>query len=312
MASDLTSPSFYAAMKARHFYATEDCDTRVKFTINNELMGSIITGTTAPAISVYAIDPTNPTAIPTIKIIYGVLGTGVTPVQLASGSINGLSYTDNTLAVGATGYYYADITIAGNRTITSPIWYTKTSPVPVTLLSFTASMNNNRTVQLQWTTTNEINNQKFIVEKSVNGVGFIPMITVNAKGEVSGINTYAAVDTKPNEGINYYRLKQIDKDGKVTYSNVVSISLNKSDINAFSIYPNPVGNLLQLNINSTNKSTGNIVITDVSGRTIKNITLDLIKGYQSPSVNLTNLKPGNYQITLNWNNQSITQKLIKF
>jgi hypothetical protein len=312
MAADLTSSSFYAAMKARHFYATEDCDTRVKFTINNELMGGIVTASTAPAISVYAIDPTNPTAIPTIKIMYGVLGTGATPVQLANGSGYTFSYTDNSLAIGATGYYYADITIAGNRTISSPIWYTKVNPVPVTLISFNAIVNNTRTVQLQWKTTNEINNQKFIVEKSVDGVSFTTMSIVDAKGDVSTVNIYSTIDTKPNEGINYYRLKQVDKNGKFTYSNVVSINLNTSDINAFSIYPNPVGDLLQLNINAITKSFGSVVITDVSGRIVKSFNVDLIKGYQSSFINLNNLKKGNYQITLTLNNQIITQKLIKF
>ena len=159
---------------------------------------------------------------------------------------------------------------------------------------------------------NEINNEKFIVEKSVDGVSFTAMSIVDAKVDASAINIYNTVDTKPNEGINYYRLKQVDKNGKYTYSNVVSINLNKSDINAFSVYPNPVGDLLQLNITSSNKSVGSIVITDVSGRVIKNFNIDLVKGYQSLFINLNKLNQGNYQITLTWNNQSITQKLIKF
>jgi hypothetical protein len=145
VAPDLSSASFFAAMKARHFYATEDCDTRVNFTINNELMGNIISGPNPPAISVYAIDPTNPSSIPSIRIMYGILGSGVLPTLLANASGNTFSFTDNTLANGATAYYYLDITIAGNRTITAPIWYTKTGTVPVTLLSFTATANNNRT-----------------------------------------------------------------------------------------------------------------------------------------------------------------------
>jgi hypothetical protein len=311
-APNLSSSSFFAAMKARHFYATEDCDTKINFTINNEEMGSITFGSNPPAISILAIDPTNPTATPSIKIMYGVLGNGLLPVQLASGSGSILCFTDNTLAIGATGYYYADITIAGNRTITSPIWYTKANPVPVTFISFNAIVNNNRTVMLQWKTTNEINNEKFIVEKSADGVMFTPMSIVNAKREVTAVNIYNTIDLKPNEGVNYYRLKQVDKNGKYIYSNVVSINLYKSDINAFSIYPNPVGDLLQLNINSTNKSFGSIVITDVSGRVVKSLNVDLIKGYQSSFINLNTLHQGNYQITLTWNNQSITQKLIKF
>ncbi len=307
----LNSASFYAAMKARHFYATEDCDTRVNFTINNQLMGSIFTGTIAPAISVYATDPTSPSSTPTIKIMYGVAGSSVLPVQLTSITGSTLSFTDNTTAIGATAYYYADITINGNRTITSPIWYTRNAAVPVTLLSFNASLNNNRTVQLQWKTTNEINNQWFIVERSTNGVSFITMDSIAARNGSSSINNYNLTDAQPFDGINYYRLKQLDRNGSFTYSNIVSVNLNKSSINAFSLYPNPVKDLLTLNISSVIATKATVLITDISGRTISSSSINLVKGNQSCTISATNLKVGDYQITLIWDNERITQRLVK-
>ena len=267
VAASLTTVDFYNAMKSRHFYATEDCDTKVNFTLNNELMGNIVTGTIDPAISIYATDPTSPTSVPNIKLMYGILGSGISPVQIASFSGNVLSYTDNNLAVGATAYYYADITIAGNRTITSPVWYTKTSAVPVKLLSFSAVQNNNRTVQLQWKTTNEVDNKNFVVERSKDGVNFTVLENIEAKNEA--LSNYTFIDKKPNESVNYYRLKQVDKNGKFTYSNIVAINLNSNEINAFSIYPNPINDILNLHINATNNTKAHLVITDILGQTIK-------------------------------------------
>ena len=307
----LNKTDFYIALKSRSFYATEDCDTRVYFTVNNRTMGSILNGSNSPAISVYAIDPTNPSSIPTIKIMYGILGSGILPVQVTSANNYTISYTDNLLANSTTGYYYADITIAGNRTITSPIWYTKTGSVPVKLLSFNVNVNSNRIVQIQWQTTNEIDNKNFIVEKSTDGFNYFFLNLVDAKSGINSINNYATLDAKPSEGINYYRLKQVDKNGSFTYSNVVSIHLKATEINSFSIQENPVSNFLKLHINAANASKSNIMITDVFGRILQNESINLLKGYQNISVQTNNLKAGNYLVSILWNDKIITQKFIK-
>jgi hypothetical protein len=310
VAPSLSSTDFFAAMKGRHFYATEDCDTKVNFTLNNELMGSISAGVSPPAISLNAVDPTSPSSIPNIKIMYGVVGSGILPVQVANASGYTLSFTDNNLAVGAVGYYYGDITIAGNRTITAPIWYTKASTVPVKFLSFNATLNTNRTVNLKWKTANEVNHKMFIVEKSSDGVLYTPIETIVTQ-DLKDLNIYSAVDYSPNEGVNYYRLKQIDINNKYSYSRIIAINVEKYESNAFSIFPNPVNDLLSLKINSTSKTKANIVITDVSGREIKVVQLDLIKGFQSTSIQLNGLKQGVYFIRMSFNNQMITERFVK-
>jgi hypothetical protein len=127
LAPSLTKANLYAALKSRRFYATQDMDTRVNFTINNEPVGSIMTGGTAPTISVTATDPTSPTATINMRLMYGVPGSGVLATQLTSTNTGVLNYTDNNLVTGNTRYYYLDITINGKRTITAPIWYQKTS-----------------------------------------------------------------------------------------------------------------------------------------------------------------------------------------
>jgi hypothetical protein len=213
------------------------------------------------------------------------------------------------LANGITGYYYADITIAGNRTVTSPIWYTKTGSLPVTLLNFTALANSNRTVQLQWQTTKEINNEKFVIEKSIDGINFKYFNAILAKNDK--VNNYTIIDEQPNEGINYYRLKQIDKSGKYSYSNIVVVNLKASNINGFSLVQNLVADIVKMNVNAVQSEAAKIIVTDVYGRTVQMGNINLVKGFQTNSIWINQLARGNYMVSLVLHNEVITTRFIK-
>jgi hypothetical protein len=311
VAPTLTSGNFYTAMKSRNFYATEDCDTRVTLTVNNQLMGSIVTGTIAPAISVYATDPTSPSSTPTIRLMYGIAGSGVLPVQVALTTGNTLNYTDNLLGINANAYYYADITINGNRTITAPVWYTKNNAVPISLTRFGATLQNDRSVLVQWTTSREINNKYFEVERSTDGVNFTTIGNLPAVGNSSTQQQYAYKDAQPFDGINYYRLKQIDNNGHFTYSNIVALNLKKEAINALAIYPNPTHNLLGLNINSKQTELVKVMVSDMAGQLVKQQTVNLTKGAQIIWQDITSLSKGTYQVTVIWADGSITRPVVK-
>ncbi len=158
LAPSLTKANLLAAMKARRFYATQDMDTRVSLTVNNQVMGSITSGNTAPVINITANDPTAPsTATKSIKLMYGIAGSGVNATQLSSSTTGTLTYTHSSLAVGSNVYYYADITINGKRSITAPVWYTKTNTPasPSASLSSIASLTeanlNNATISVTLT-----------------------------------------------------------------------------------------------------------------------------------------------------------------
>ncbi|MBX2932142.1 MAG: T9SS type A sorting domain-containing protein [Chitinophagaceae bacterium] len=310
IAPSLTQSNFYTAMRNRNFYATEDCDTKVIFTLNNASMGSIITGTTAPSISVYAYDPTNPSFTPTIRLMYGIAGSGVLPVQITSANSNILSFTDFPLTEDVNAYYYADISIAGNRTITAPIWHTKTIAVPVKLISFNATLNNERNwVNIAWTTANEINNNYFVVEKSEDGIHFITVDSVKAKN-MQNINSYTALDKMPYAKITYYRLKQVDVDGKYTYSTIVAVRMSNNHY-TFNIYPNPVHDVAMAEITSATATNSNIIITDIAGRIIKQQPVKLQRGTQKVILNLSNVQQGNYQATIYLNGEFISRKIMK-
>lgn len=96
---------------------------------------------------------------------------------------------------------------------------------PVTLLSFTGVLRN-RQVLLNWQTTAEYNNHYFDVEKSTDGIHFTSIGRVNGHGTTSLPHTYSLIDPSPVNGMNYYRLRQVDIDGRANYSNVVAIRLS--------------------------------------------------------------------------------------
>ncbi len=113
------------------------------------------------------------------------------------------------------------------------------STVPLKLLSLTA-YRQNQTVRLQWRTANEINTSHFEIERSADGRSFINIGNVEANSR--NINFYSGIDNSPLHGINYYRLKMIDKDGTFEYSQTVKI--NFEQINNAVIQPNPTNNFI--------------------------------------------------------------------
>ncbi len=113
------------------------------------------------------------------------------------------------------------------------------APLPIELESFTVSLYEKDKVMLEWHTLSEFNNDHFEIEKSRDGANFIPFVEIKADINPEGEHFYHYIDEQPFEGVNYYRLKQVDFDGKYSYSMIRSVSLEFSNFN-FSISPNPI------------------------------------------------------------------------
>jgi hypothetical protein len=123
LAQQLTKNTLLEAMRKRRFFATQDCDTKLMLSINQQDMGSITNGSLVPTITVTASDPTSPNAIPAIKIMKGVPGSGTIASSLVMSNGVSLNFSDLNLQIGDEAYYYADVTINGKRSISAPIWY---------------------------------------------------------------------------------------------------------------------------------------------------------------------------------------------
>ncbi|NQX97469.1 MAG: T9SS type A sorting domain-containing protein, partial [Flavobacteriales bacterium] len=164
---------------------------------------------------------------------------------------------------------------------------------------------------LYWITATEINNDHFEIEKSIDGVLFHKIGSTNGSGNSLSQLSYEFNDNNPSLGINYYRLRQVDFDGKFKYSNVISI---KQSYGAeISIFPNPTQGKLNLNVVSRESGNYTIIISDVF-KTIHKESMFIDKGNHVIRLNYFNtVSAGFYLIkVINENGETIThQKVIK-
>ena len=141
----------------------------------------------------------------------------------------------------------------------------------IELLDFKAELKNNQ-VELTWITSNEINNDFFTIERSIDGVAFASQNIIKGAGNSLNTIIYTSEDETPLVGTTYYRLKQTDFDGSYTYSKIESVYLNKS--NQIEVYPNPNETGL-LKITTANSNTYEVKLIDCLGRIIYESKLDL-------------------------------------
>lgn len=147
-----------------------------------------------------------------------------------------------------------DITFA--RAVSLPM-------LPVTGMKAAAQFAGNH-VNIQWETLSETNTQYFITEKSTDGIKWTALDTITAAGFSQAKQVYSSNDLTPG-AMNYYRIKQVDMNGRFTYSNVVSIAV-KSNTIAAKTFPNPFVSQLQVDISSNSNQKVQISLTDASGR----------------------------------------------
>lgn len=166
-----------------------------------------------------------------------------------------------------------------------------TGPLPITGLEFSA-VKQNSTAKLAWSTTSELNNAGFEIQRSTNGTSFDSIGFVSASTLPSGAN-YSFIDNNPVGTRVYYRLKQVDVDGlRFTYSTIKYVDFS-SDGKTM-IYPNPAKSII--NISSTHEFSPATIATiySYSGRVIKKILYrNLING-----IDISNISKGNYFIKI--------------
>lgn len=172
------------------------------------------------------------------------------------------------------------------------------SVLPVKFSSFNASINNKQT-NLTWTTSSEINNKGFEIERSFDGVNFETIGFVMGNANSNRLNKYTYIDD--NHESAFYRLKQIDFDGKFDYSNVISVLGNDILID---ITPNPFNNMIEIN------SNGNLTNVEVLDLTGKILLTEVINGSKI-TLNTTSLNNGVYFLRINNGESVVTKRIIK-
>ena len=152
---------------------------------------------------------------------------------------NGLNPTDSTDGnnIAASGYTMLEEYL---NSLVAPI------NLPVTLIKFKSAINTQQQVMLNWTTANELNTLAFAIEKSTDGNTFTSIGTIKATGGVVKQSNYFFVDVEAlGNGAVYYRLKIVDKNASITYSNVIGVRNNTAST-IFKVVTNPVRNTISI------------------------------------------------------------------
>jgi hypothetical protein len=139
--------------------------------------------------------------------------------------------------------------------------------LPVQLVDFSGHNVQNKYTQLKWTISNEINNDHFVIERSGNTTDFTEIGSVPGNGSPSSKTEYSFTDKNPQDGSNFYRLKQVDANGIIKYSSIVEVLFN---LRVIEIYPNPAHSqvFIQNNSKFTNSNELKIELSDLVGQVI--------------------------------------------
>ena len=184
--------------------------------------------------------------------------------------------------------------------------------LPIELASFDAKCEK-ASVNVNWITATEINNDFFTVERSENAANWKLVTTVKGAGNSNTMLSYSIKDNNPVNGNAYYRLKQTDFDGKYTYSNIVSVSCSQTNdlYDNMSLFPNPTTDNITLNFGNEINSKLHISIKDVLGRDVKETDYTASE-ITFMSINLDELNAGVYYLQIKDITNDILLPLQKF
>ena len=166
---------------------------------------------------------------------------------------NGKWINLSSLTPGATGLTKGSTltgVIEGGTTITALAIGSISRVLPVTFSDFTVKTDGCK-AKLQWKTSFEQNNSHFLVEHSTDGIRFSTIGQVSATGNSTTIQTYKYTDNTPAAGANYYRVTQIDFDGKQRSTPIVLVKIKCDASPVVKIYPNPASNTLYIQSSKT-------------------------------------------------------------
>jgi hypothetical protein len=188
--------------------------------------------------------------------------------------------------------FVGDAPFINNTYYVDDIYFSSTNNIlPVKLTAFTAAVKAN-TVALNWETATEINNRGFGVERSIDGRTWSELTFVNATASNGNGSTYAAVDFAPVEGTNFYRLRQVDLDGKFSFSSVRKVNYNFIS-GGVSVYPNPSRGFVNVLVNPTSNKV-NYTISNMTGVSLQSGVL--LSDGNVNRINIQGLPAGVYML----------------
>lgn len=229
---------------------------------------------------------------------------GVDPNSSAPG-MNGGDFTNTVFAIvpAMPGGYEAYI---GNYENNGSVC----TPLPLVLTTWSAN-DEKDAVALHWETEQERNFDYFLLERSEDGLHFLPLAEINGKMGLQK-NSYDYTDRQVKKGvIYYYRLKMTDIDGSFTWSDQRTARVAGPEILLVSIAPNPVISAFRVMLDATQESAALITLHDISGRVVENRKVEIVEGRNGFVFDLYNAESGVYLLTIETEHERMTRKIIK-
>ncbi|MCB0641939.1 MAG: T9SS type A sorting domain-containing protein [Phaeodactylibacter sp.] len=165
--------------------------------------------------------------------------------------------------------------------------------LPIALYSFEAKKVEDQ-VLLTWITSSEENNDYMAVERSQNGIDFFEIGQVPGRGTTDFEQEYQFLDTDPQPGLNYYRLRQVDFDGSFEYHRVVVVEMEGADATKLRLIPNPVGSTSTLSLGQSMEDASDLYIYNNNGQLV--LQQKLPAGIDQQELDLSELAPGAYHL----------------
>lgn len=210
-----------------------------------------------------------------------------------------------------------DITTPALQAVFGPFTFgsiTGDSPLPIRLLDFQAKQLEDTQTYLTWQTASEENSSHFEVERSTDAINFETIADLEAQGFSASLQNYSSIDTRPQEGINYYRLKMVDQDNTFEYSEIVAVNFeNIERLEVSKIYPNPFTTTINLELSLLSNQKYQVVLRNLQGKIVwsKEVT-NKISGKQTIKLeNLNHLPNATYLLEIIQNNEKIIKRVVK-
>jgi hypothetical protein len=165
--------------------------------------------------------------------------------------------------------------------------------LPVLLTNFNVQCQPNKSTSVSWTTSQEINNNYFEVEKSANGITWSTLDKVPGSGNSSIQKNYQINDAQG--GAAFYRLKQVDIDGKITYSNNARASCEGRNVLA-TLFPVPARDIVTLVVSADRSIKTALMVFDSKGRLVVNMAVTITTGTNNFKIPVQKLAAGEYII----------------
>jgi len=188
-----------------------------------------------------------------------------------------------------------------------------TAGLPVALLNFSGQQKQT-TVQLEWITASETNNDYFTIDRSADGLSYTRLFKIKGAGNSSRAKSYLSIDETPRTGDNYYRLSQTDCNGKsVTFIPIhVRLIGTKEEDATLKAYPLPLNDQLKIVYSLREKGVVDFTLTNSEGRVIKSKQVVAEAGDNTATIeSFSTLKKGVYLLVMRHGTQAKAIKVAK-